>query len=94
MSNGMALMTYRTTFALDRDTVHRLKRLATCWDVSQAAVIRRAVAMAEEQLYAGERDVASILEDLHQAGGGLVREDAESYVVESAANRKTWRGAP
>ena len=46
-NDGMAVMTHRTTFTLDAATIRRLKRLASRWNVSQAEVIRRAVAQAE-----------------------------------------------
>lgn len=43
----MAIMTHRTTFALDDATAQRLKRLAARWNVSQAEVVRRSVDLAE-----------------------------------------------
>ena len=46
-NNGMATMIHRTTFALDSDTVRRLKKLASRWQVSQAEVVRRALSQAE-----------------------------------------------
>jgi predicted transcriptional regulator len=54
----MAVMTHRTTFSLDAETMRRLKRLAARWQVSQAEVVRRAVAEAETR-----PDPQSILED-------------------------------
>ena len=48
MSDGMATMTHRTTFALDETTAHRLKRLAARWQVSQAEVVRRSLEKAEK----------------------------------------------
>lgn len=39
-------MIHRCTFALDESTTARIRHLATVWDVSQAEVIRRAVANA------------------------------------------------
>lgn len=44
----MAIMTHRTTFALDEPTARRLKRLATRWQVSQAEVVRRSLEQAEQ----------------------------------------------
>ena len=46
-SDGMPTMIHRTTFALDEATAQSLKRLAARWDVSQAEVVRRSVAQAE-----------------------------------------------
>lgn len=87
----MKQSTHRTSFALDRETVQRLRRLAAVWQVSQAEVVRRAVAMADE---AGGRatDPASGLRALHGSGRGLVREAAERYLAEVAADRRAWRG--
>ncbi len=45
--DGMKEMTHRTTFALEAAAARRLKRLAAVWQISQAEVVRRAVAMAE-----------------------------------------------
>ncbi|NDH86398.1 hypothetical protein EBY67_05020 [bacterium] len=36
-------MTYRKTFALDKETSRRLKTLSSAWNISQAEVVRRAV---------------------------------------------------
>ena len=47
MLDGMSTMTHRTTFALDKGTAQRLKRLAARWGVSQAEVVRRSVEQAE-----------------------------------------------
>lgn len=85
-------MTHRTTFALDQETAGRLRRLSVAWQVSQAEVVRRALAMAE---IAGpkSRDAASLLRKLHDSGGGLVRESAEEYLSAVRADREQWRGS-
>ena len=88
----MKTMSHRTTFALDKDTAGRLKRLAGVWHVSQAEVVRRAVAMAEDAAYESE-DPSASLRALHQSGKGLVREKAEEYMGEVSSNRKMWRGS-
>jgi len=86
-------MTHRTTFALDQETAGRLRRLSASWQVSQAEVVRRALALAETS---GQQsgDAASLLRELHDSGGGLVRESAEDYLSAVQADRKRWRGAP
>ncbi|MFT5497247.1 MAG: hypothetical protein ACI9TH_002653 [Kiritimatiellia bacterium] len=61
--DGMKSMTHRTTFALDQETAKRLKRLAV-WQVSQAEVVRRAVALAE-QADASEQDPSARLREIH-----------------------------
>lgn len=42
-------MTHRTTFALDEETIERLRRLSSAWAVSQAEVVRRSVELAERE---------------------------------------------
>jgi predicted transcriptional regulator len=91
MSYGMSTMTYRTSFALDRETVHRLKRLASVWQVSQAEVVRRAVADAAETAQTARPDPVSMLQKLHASGGGLTAETAERYLAEVRRDRDSWR---
>ncbi len=71
----------------------RLRRLAAAWEVSQAEVVRRAVAMAET---AGPQteDAASLLSRLHDSGEGLVRESADQYLSKTRQDRQQWRGEP
>ncbi len=87
----MKVMAFRTTFALDKGTVGRLRRLAGAWHVSQAEVVRRAVALADETVK-DEADAASALRELHQSGSLLVREKAEEYLTEVSKSRQAWRG--
>ncbi|MGH8540364.1 MAG: hypothetical protein ACRETW_07665 [Stenotrophobium sp.] len=42
----MAIMSVRSTYALDTETAQSVKRLARTWGVSQAEVIRRSVRQA------------------------------------------------
>ena len=90
--DGMAVMTHRTTFALDGATVRRLKRLASRWKVSQAEVIRRAVAQAEVQPDPLPADPVSMLRQLHQSSDAIDPKKADSYLAEVHADRKRWRG--
>lgn len=94
MYDGMpAAMTHRTTFALDRVTAKRLRRLAGLWKVSQAEVVRRAVAQAEASALAAARpDPVLLLMDLHARGQGLDVGRAESYLSEVRIQRERWRG--
>ncbi|MBL6751443.1 MAG: ribbon-helix-helix protein, CopG family [Nevskia sp.] len=50
----MAIMSVRSTYALDRETAARIKQLAKEWNASQAEVIRRAVRQAAERQAAGQ----------------------------------------
>jgi predicted transcriptional regulator len=85
-------MTHRTTFALDEATAQRIKRLATRWEVSQAEVVRRSVAQAENSKPDETPDPAAMLRALFAAGGGLDAEKADSYIAEVYEDRKHWRG--
>jgi len=83
----MAIMTHRTTFSLDDQTISRLKALARRWNVSQAEVVRRAVEAAESQPNRG--DARSDLNNYHQAGG-LSADRANEYLREWNEDRNEW----
>lgn len=91
-NDGMATMTHRTTFALDHDTVRRLKKLAARWQVSQAEVVRRALAQAESQPEPEKPDPAALLRNLHASGQGLDSQKAELYLTQVYEDRRDWRG--
>mgnify|MGYP001599399112 CR=1 FL=1 len=90
--DGMATMTYRTTFAFDGPTMRRLKNLAARWQVSQAEVVRRALSQAENQPSTEKPDPIAMLKALHASGQGLSREKADAYIAEVYEDRKHWRG--
>jgi len=90
--DGMAVMTHRITFALDGETFRRLKRLAARWQVSQAEVVRRAVALAESQPELQTPDPAAMLRKLQEGGQGLDPKKAGSYLAQVYTDRKRWRG--
>jgi predicted transcriptional regulator len=85
-------MTHRTSFALDEGTAQRIKRLATRWNVSQAEVVRRSVAQAENLKQAEDPDPVAMLRALFASGGGLDLETANAYISEVYEDRKHWRG--
>lgn len=87
----MATMTHRTTFALDKATAGRIRRLAARWQVSQAEVVRRAVQQAEGQGTPIRPDPVAMLRELHASGGGLERHKAEAYLAEVYEDRENWR---
>jgi predicted transcriptional regulator len=78
---------HRTTFSLDEPAVRRLHLLARRWNVSQAEVIRRALALAESQPY--ESTALQALEAFHEKGG-LAAETAAAYLGEVSAARDDW----
>ena len=87
---GMANMTHRTTFALDDDTVRRLKSLSARWKVSQTEVVRRALNEAELRIDAGAADVIAALERYH-AEAACSKSAADDYLAQARSDRKRWR---
>ncbi|MEO6969788.1 MAG: hypothetical protein ABI217_02710 [Chthoniobacterales bacterium] len=85
-------MTHRTTFALDRATVLRLKRLAARWQISQAEVVRRSLEKAEQQVELQQPNPIEMLRALFASGKGLDPAAAGAYVAEVYQDRKCWRG--
>jgi predicted transcriptional regulator len=83
----MTTTTHRTTFSLDEAAVGRLQLLARRWNVSQAEVIRRSLALAESQPY--ESTALQALEAFHEKGG-LAAETAATYLGQVAASRDDW----
>lgn len=92
MLYGMALMNYRTTFALDEETISALKKLASKWQVSQAEVVRRAVAQAETRAESDRPNPVELLKALHERGEGLPLKQADAYLAQVREDRKKWRG--
>ncbi|MFY9988782.1 MAG: ribbon-helix-helix protein, CopG family [Chthoniobacterales bacterium] len=90
-SDGMAVMTHRTTFALDAETIRRLKRLANRWRVSQAEVVRRAVAQAEARPQPESSDPVAMLRQMQETDP-LDPQKAELYLAQVYKDRKRWRG--
>lgn len=88
MPYNMAIMTHRTTFALDEPTVSRIRTLAAQWNVSQAEVIRRVVAQTAA---APTPDPIALLDDLFRAGGGVSEEAAAAYLADTREARREWR---
>lgn len=86
---GMAVMIERTTFALDRETRERLRRLAARWHISQAEVVRRAIQQMESS-EAAARDPGAQLRAYH-ATGGLHSVKARQYLGRVREARGDWR---
>ena len=90
-NDGMATMIHRTTFALDSDTVRRLKKLASRWQVSQAEVVRRALTQVESLPDTQRPDVLARLKSYH-AASTLDATEADAYLAQARADRERWRG--
>ena len=83
-------MNHRRTFALDEETALRLKRLAARWNVSQAEVVRRAVARSEQAEAPPKSDRIALLRAYH-ANGGMNLSRANQWIREIDEERKNWR---
>lgn len=92
MFGGMATAQFRTTFSLDAETARRLRSLALMWRVSQAEVVRRALAQAEATAKAGKPELLALLHFVHAQGAGLDYKTAEAYLAMVREDRKLWRG--
>jgi len=86
---GMAIMNKRATYALDEETIQRIKKLAALRHISQAEVVRRAVAQAEEKADRETEEKLKRLKAYHQ-GGGITAEKAEEYLGEVKEGRSSW----
>jgi hypothetical protein len=87
----MAKMTVRSTFALDRETVDSLDRLARRWDVSKSEALRRVVnvASAVEDIDASS-DALHALDELQRILG-LDEERAEAWIRRIRHEREAGR---
>jgi hypothetical protein len=87
----MATMTHRTTFALDEDTIRKLRGLSLRWKVSLAEAVRRAVAQAEAQAPDQKPNPVEMLRQLHDSGQSLDPQKADAYLAQVYEDRKHWR---
>jgi predicted transcriptional regulator len=85
----MSIMEHRTTFALDAETIRRLKKLAAAWHVSQAEVVRRALERTEAECDATGDLPLRRLGEYHRQGG-LAAEEAAKYLSEVSEQRSDW----
>jgi predicted transcriptional regulator len=86
----MANMTERTTLTFDKETRQRLQILAARWQVSQAEVVRHAVARVEEAERMASDPVADLL--AFHAHAGLDAAQVLGYQEELQEDRTRWRG--
>ena len=84
---------HRTSFALDEQTIDRLKALARSWNVSQAEVVRRAVSLAYRHSESEAADVRERVAE-YRAAGRIAAGDADDYLRRLRAERDHWRGEP
>jgi predicted transcriptional regulator len=85
----MAKMNRRTTFALDEETMIRLRKLAAVWHVSQAEVVRKAIKTAESDFNTATEEKLERLRQYHKREEVKI-EIADAYLDEVAENRSSW----
>ncbi len=85
----MARMTVRSSYALDEETADNIKRMARCWGVSQAEVIRRSIRRIAEQEGPAAMTPAEVV--AHYASAKPVRTEAD--LRELARDQRTQRRA-
>jgi hypothetical protein len=85
----MAIMTHRTTFALDEPTMARIKNLASLWKVSQAEVVRRAVSLAQAPTPSSSPKIE--FQNFLSSGNGLDPKIAGQYLEVVKEDRQSWR---
>ncbi len=86
---GMAKMNRRTTFALDEETVQRLRKLAVLWHVSQAEVVRKSIEMADGKIKSETDEKLNRLKGYHKRESMRI-EASNTYLDEVAENRSDW----
>src|SRR5580704_14583880 len=89
----MATMTHRTAFALDEDTIRKLRILSARWKISLAEAVRRAVAQAEAQAQDQKPNPVEMLRELHNSGQSRDPERAEAYLARSTKTESTGEAA-
>ena len=68
-SYGMAIMTIRSTYALDVETVRKLERLSRQWGVSKSETLRRSIQSAAASAGTEAADRLQALDEFQQSIG-------------------------
>jgi len=63
----MAILTVKSTYALDPETVRTLEEMARRWGVSKSEALRRAIRAAAKQAPCEESDAIKALDELQQS---------------------------
>lgn len=82
----MALMTIRSTYALDPETVHTLERLAKQWSVSKSEALRRAIHAAGGRQQGTARALRAL--NMLQQSVNLSASQARQWVSETRTARR------
>jgi predicted transcriptional regulator len=88
MAFGMANMTIRSTFALDKRTANGLARLAQRWRVSKSEALRRAVAQAEARAPSGNAETPQEALQRLKRQPPLTKAQADAWIRENRAARR------
>ena len=92
----MAIMTIKSTYSLDVETVRALERLAKQWGVSKSEALRRSIRCAAEAHPAGEEAIGALDElqaSLNLSAGGVERWKKSARALRRASSRKL-EGSP
>jgi hypothetical protein len=95
-----AIMSDRSTYALDPETAHLIRRLAATWEVSQAEVIRRSVRRAAaSEAAVDDPSPAGVLAHYRSHPAPRSREETEKLIAtlrearrEDDLARTRWHG--
>ncbi len=63
----MAMLTVKSTYALDPETVRTLEEMARRWGVSKSEALRRAIRAAAKEAPCEEKDAIKALDELQQS---------------------------
>lgn len=83
----MAIMTIKSTYALDVETVRKLEEMAREWNVSKSEALRRAIRAAAAQKPPRGQDAVDALERL-QGALGLTASRAKAWSRRAHAERR------
>lgn len=85
----MAIMTIRSTYALDPETVRRLDDVARRWGVSKSEALRRAIRAASDQRDVSGQDRLAALSEL-QKSLDLTPKAAKTWIRQVKRERETF----
>jgi hypothetical protein len=84
----MAILTVRTTYALDVPTVRALDRIARRWKVSKSEALRRVIRSADQKAAADHSEGLEALNQL-QKSLGLTAAEARAWATRVRRERRT-----
>ena len=83
----MAILTIKSTYSLDPETVRALQDMARRWGVSKSEALRRAVRAAAAENRGDESEILKALDEL-QRSMALTRAEAQRWTSRVRAERR------